>query len=221
MHRRRMFALHLLLTAQLLPGLVHAAVTIPATKPATKPAHGQHLEVTRHPQTLLKSWHYRHAGFRLELTQRLPDQNRAIMQARGFSETVADLIAKQCLFKTVIQNQTEADRNIRIHIDLRKWRIRHGNRFYRMKTREYWTGVFLPKHKHKPASALALKWGLYPTTNTLQAGDYNWGLSSFGLAPGARFDLKIVWTRNDKPRTLWINGMQCPPDVDRLKKAER
>ncbi len=212
-----MRASRLLMNCMLAAGVLFPVLCRPSAATAT-PLSKTGLTVTQNSQTLLKSWHYRHAGFMLELTQRLPDQNRAIMQARGFSEKVADLIARQCLFKTVIQNQTEAGKNIRLHLDLRNWKIRYKNTLRQMKTREYWTGVFLKQHRHKPASALALKWGLYPTTNTLQAGDYNWGLSSFGLPPGSRFDLKIVWTRNGKPHTLWINGMQCPPDVDRLNK---
>lgn len=60
---------------------------------------------------------------------------------------------------------------------------------------------------------LAFEWGLYPTRQVYQAGDYNWGMSTFNLKPGTAFDLKVVWRQHGRTHTETIHGIQCALDI--------
>jgi len=48
-------------------------------------------------------------------------------------------------------------------------------------------------------------------------GDYNWGLTAFGIPPGSVFDLEVKWQADAKQHSGEIRDIQCAPDVDRLK----
>lgn len=45
------------------------------------------------------------------------------------------------------------------------------------------------------------------------AGDYNWGMTSYGLAPGAKFDLLIVRYVAGSKITGRINRIECAGDL--------
>jgi hypothetical protein len=48
-------------------------------------------------------------------------------------------------------------------------------------------------------------------------GDYNWGMTAYGLPPGAVFDLNVVWQQTGQVQEGWIRRIECPADVERLK----
>ena len=48
-------------------------------------------------------------------------------------------------------------------------------------------------------------------------GDYNWGLTAYGVPPGTEFDLRVSWREGDVEHTGEILGVVCAPDVDKLK----
>jgi hypothetical protein len=174
------------------------------------------VKQTQNKTTRLKSWFLNDGGFFLELTQRLPDQNRAFFQSQGFDEKLSDILGTSCIFKTVIQNKhTAASTNI-VTVDLGKWKIVQNKKTRPMQTRERWADVFIQQHKVPKTRALVLRWALYPTVNNINPGDYNWGMSSFGLKPGSKFDLIVHWSVKGKDYQHTIKNMGCPPDKDRL-----
>lgn len=60
------------------------------------------------------------------------------------------------------------------------------------------------------ASRLAFRWATFPTQQTFeQGGDYNWGMTSFGLPPGTIFDLHVFWMQGSQQKDLWIKSIQC------------
>lgn len=40
-------------------------------------------------------------------------------------------------------------------------------------------------------------------------GDFGWGMTSFALAPGERFDLKVSWSVAGVKKEAWIREIRC------------
>lgn len=159
----------------------------------------------------LPFWEWREPGMSLRLVQRLPDQSRAFFLARGFSRDDVELVARSCVFQTVFKNLSTADAPAAIHYDLRDWVVRAGADPRGLKTREDWAAIWAQRAAPQ-AARIAFEWALYPTRQTYNAGDYNWGMSVFDLAPGDAFDLVIHWRQGGEPRTATLEGMRCAPD---------
>ena len=68
-----------------------------------------------------------------------------------------------------------------------------------------------------PAAKLVVRWGMFPTQQEFLPGDYNWGMTAYGLPPGAVFDLEVNWKEADMQHSGEIGGVLCAPDVDKLK----
>ncbi len=70
-----------------------------------------------------------------------------------------------------------------------------------LKTREvwerYWQGLNIEK-----GPRIAFRWALLPTKQRFEPGDYNWGMTSFGLVPGEDFDLSLSMRMGDDPELL-------------------
>jgi len=165
------------------------------------------------PEAQLPFWEWREPGMSLRLVQRLPDQSRAFFLARGFSRDDVELIAGSCVFQTVFKNLSTADAPAALEYDLRDWVVHAGAQTRGMKTREDWAETWA--RRGVPQSArIAFEWALYPTRQVYNAGDYNWGMSFFDLAPGDAFDLVIHWNQGGERRTATLEGMRCAPDVD-------
>ncbi|HID48054.1 MAG TPA: hypothetical protein EYP40_00305 [Chromatiales bacterium] len=160
----------------------------------------------------LPYWEIRDEGMILRLVQRLPDQSRGFAMARGFTSEQAEVIGRSCAFQTIFRNISNQSRPAPLSYNLRDWVIEHQGKERQMKTREDWKKTW-PEGQVTPASLLALNWGLYPTVQTYKPGDYNWGLSTFNLEPGATFDLKVVWRQYGRQHEFVIKGMQCAPDI--------
>ena len=82
-----------------------------------------------------------------------------------------------------------------------------------MKVRKQWDAQWV-KQKVKKPQRLAFEWALYPTSQTYQPGDYNWGMSAFNLKPGDTFDLKLVWHQYGKQHNKLIKDIQCAEDIN-------
>lgn len=166
----------------------------------------------------LPFWEWRAPGMSLRLVQRLPDQSRAFFLARGFSRADVELIAQACVFQTVFKNLSPPAAPAVIEYDLRDWVAQAGGQARGMKTREDWAEVWA--ERGVPQSArIAFEWALYPTHQTYHAGDYNWGMSVFDLAPGDSFDLVIHWNQGGERHTATLAGMRCAPDEDATAEA--
>ncbi len=158
-------------------------------------------------ETGLRSWEWREAGVVLRLVQRLPDQTRAFFQARGFSDAAADRIADACIFQTVFRNESERP----LSYSLDDWRVLHGGERGTLVTRERWDAAW-QEGEASQAARIALRWSLLPTRQRFEPGDYNWGMSGFGLPPGSVFDLELVVRLGDEHMTRTVGGIECAPD---------
>lgn len=172
----------------------------------------------------LPYWELKSRGLSLRLVQRLPDQTRAFFAARGFAAAETELIAQSCIFQSVIKNDASLvvnedvsndvnnDVNNDVSYDLTAWKVLHQGQLTDLKTREYWEKEWLLRNVKK-AARIAFEWSLLPSQQKYQRQDYNWGMSSFGLTPGATFDLTVVWTLDKKPQQAIIKNIECAKDI--------
>lgn len=164
-------------------------------------------------QAQLPYWEISDGAMSLRLVQRLPDQTRGFFAARGFAPEHAEIIAQSCVFQTVFKNESQRGTPSPLEYDLRKWVVSVAGAAQGMKTREDWKAQWQRLGVALPAQ-LAFEWSLYPTQQVYQAGDYNWGMSTFNLKPGTVFDLTVAWRQHGRAHSETIRGMRCAPDVD-------
>jgi hypothetical protein len=175
-------------------------------------------EVSRseNPENGLLGWHFSEGDIDIELIQRLPDQTRALFMKYEFSPEVIEELARSCMFQTIIRNSGESGTGRPVSIDLRQWRMRHAGKVTSIKLKEPWLESWSDADA-APAARLVVRWGLFPTRQEFLPGDYNWGLTAYGIPPGSVFDLDLTWLEGGKARTGRISGIRCAPDVDKLK----
>jgi len=158
-------------------------------------------------QTGLRTWEWREAGVSVQLVQRLPDQTRAFFQGRGFSTAESDSIARACVFQTIFRN----DGKHPLVYDLDDWRITYQGKHRSLLTRERWDEKWQAEEANQTAR-IAFRWSLLPTRQGFESGDYNWGMTSFGLPPGESFDLSLNLTINGNVIARSIPGIVCAAD---------
>jgi hypothetical protein len=161
--------------------------------------------------TGLRYWEWNADGVLFRLTQRLPDQTRAFFLARGFDADTADAIAMQCVFQSMFRN-TGTMPGVNASIDLDDWIVLYDDRQSGLLTREYW------EHRWRgldvaPAAKIAFEWSLLPTRQMYAPGDYNWGMTSYGLPPGSTFNLVFSWQSQGNRFTGRLDNVRCPEDV--------
>jgi hypothetical protein len=186
---------------------------LPAFIPGMLPA----AEVVRSADagTGLRSWHLLEGNLEIELVQRLPDQTRGFFMARGFSAAIADEIAVSCIFQTIIRNTGGQAAGGTVSVDLAQWRVIRADGEQGVRLKEPWMASW-PETAVDAASRLAFQWALFPTQQEFLTDDYNWGMTAFGLPPGAVFDLDLAWQEDGKALTARIPAIECAPDVERL-----
>ncbi len=168
--------------------------------------------VSKNPETGLVSWKLLEPGIDLTLAQRTPDQTRAFFLGRGFSRKVADDIATACVFQTIGKNPASGEGAQPLTIRLKEWRVIHKGQQRPVKLKEQWAQEWQGSDE-KPAARLAFRWATFPTEQTFEpAGDYNWGMISFDLPPGERFDVLLVWHEGEQRKQTLLTGLQCPAD---------
>ena len=160
----------------------------------------------------LPFWEWRDDTVSIRLVQRLPDQTRGYFEARGFSKQHAEIIAQSCVFQTIFKNVADAGAQQVVSYDLSQWQVIANGKQQQMKLREHWQQQWKKLNVSSKAK-IAFKWSLLPTQQTYKAQDFNWGMSIYGLKPGSRFDLRMVWTVNDKVQSTTITNIECAPDL--------
>ena len=165
----------------------------------------------RDATTGLPYWEWNAQGVRFRLTHRLPDQTRAFLLARDFDRDTAEFVATNCVFQSEFRNVVPMGGGS-VSIDLTEWRVRHAGGGQGLLTREYWRSE-LARRGLGQAPRIAFEWGLLPTRQEYAPGDYNWGITVYGLPPGTPFDLTFVWYRDGKRFTGEMQGLTCPPDI--------
>jgi len=164
----------------------------------------------------LEKWHFIEGDIEIELVQRLPDQTRAMFMKHDFSREIVEAMATSCMFQTIIRNSGKSGSGQPVSIDLTQWRMRYKGKQRGILLKEPLIASWSDEEA-SPAAKLVVRWGMFPTQQEYLPGDYNWGLTAYGIPPGATFDLDVSWVEGDKLRTGEIKGIVCAPDVDRLK----
>ena len=202
-------ALAELVIASVFPAL--ALLFITASMISQSPASEPVIEHGEDPVTGLKYWLWDNDGFYLRLTQRLPDQTRAYFEARGFDKESADIAGTSCIFQTMTKNSGNSPSES-ITADLSDWQVISGDSSKPLLHREYWRKRWIERQQPEPAR-VAFEWSLLPASLQYDISDYNWGMSSYGLAPGSHFDLVFSWNSQGKTHKGRINNVVCPPDI--------
>lgn len=168
------------------------------------------------PGNGLQGWHFSDGDIEIELVQRLPDQTRALFMQHAFSSEVIEELATSCMFQTIVRNTGTSDSGQPVSVDLTAWRVQHAGNTGPIKLKEPWMASW-PEEAADPAARLVFRWGMFPTRQQFHPGDYNWGLTAFGIPPGSVFDLEVSWQEGGSPRSGKIAGIVCTPDVDALQ----
>ena len=165
------------------------------------------IETSRDPETGLRAWSWSHEEISLRLLQLLPDRTRAFFLGRGFPPDAADRIGRSCVFQTIFRN----DGTHVLEYDLGDWSILHQSNGRLLRTRETWDLVWETR-KIAESARIAFRWALLPTVQRFEPGDYNWGMTSFGLPPGEHFGLSLVVAVDGKPVNTRIRALQRATD---------
>jgi hypothetical protein len=164
----------------------------------------------------LEKWHFIEGDIEIELVQRLPDQTRALFMKHEFSREVIEDLALSCMFQTIIRNSGKSGSGRAMSIDLGQWRMQHKDKVSGIKLKEQWLASWSDEDA-SPAAKLVIRWGMFPTQQEYLPGDYNWGLSAYGIPPGSVFDLEVSWKEGDTERSGKIASILCAPDVEKIK----
>jgi len=157
----------------------------------------------------VKTWNWSDSGISVRLTQIIPEQVRGFYMGRGFSQDDAELIAGDCIFQTVIRNDSPANK---VEMDMKQWQVASGAKTGRPKLREDWGEIWRQRNSPAPAQ-LAFRWALFPTVQEFEHGDWNMGMSSYGLPPGTRFDLRFSFVAAGTTRSGEIRDIECAKDT--------
>jgi len=173
-----------------------------------------YAEVVRgaQPDTGLAFWRWESDGVSVELVQRLPDQTRAFFQGRGFDSEPADAFALGCVFQTIFRNTATDPGAGGLDYDMAQWRVVTPSGRQAPRLKEQWDREWAARGVSQ-AARIAFRWALLPNRQGFEPGDYNWGMTSYGLPPGERFDLELVWSRGGKRETALIPDIECPRDI--------
>jgi len=184
--------------------LLLAALTLGSGNLAAQPTTSTDTDA----DTGLRSWNWRHQGLLIKLVQRLPDQTRAFFQGRGFSTDDADLIARSCVFQTIFRNDGQQP----VDYDLSDWRVLSSGESLPLQTREAWQPMWQSKQVAQ-SKQIAFRWSLLPTVQHFEPGDYNWGMTSYGLPPGSTFDLSLQLDIDGEQVSGRIPSVVCATDT--------
>jgi len=182
---------------------------LPAYAP---PAKGEVITGTDE-EAQLPFWEWRNDVMSVRLVQRLPDQTRAFFTARGFTKSQAEVIAQGCIFQTVYKNIATPSKPGVIEYDLTQWKVLYQGDVRALKVKEAWQQEWEKAKVPQPAQ-IAFFWALIPTQQRFEPQDYNWGMTSYNLVPGEKFDLEMVWRQDGVKQSGAIRGIECAPDVE-------
>jgi hypothetical protein len=164
----------------------------------------------------LERWHFIDGDIEIELVQRLPDQTRALFMNHAFSKEVIEELAQSCMFQTIIRNTGKSSTGQVVAIDLTQWRMQYDGKTSGILLKEPLLASWSDADADA-AAKLVVRWGMFPTRQEYSPGDYNWGLTAYGIPPGSSFDLFVYWQEGTTSHRGEIRNILCAPDVDRLK----
>jgi len=156
----------------------------------------------------LDAWRLRQGALEIEIIQRLPDQTRGFFLGRGFDADTADRIGTACVMQAIVRNVSPASD---IDIDLARWSKSVAGETAPLKLKSDWEQEWEGSEITR-AARIGFFWSLFPTQQHFKPGDYNWGMISVGLPPGARFDLHLHWVEAGAPQSASIPDIRCAED---------
>lgn len=158
-------------------------------------------------RTGLQGWKFERDGIRVQLIQRLPDQTKAFFFGRGFAADAANRLAERCLFQTIVHNALSTD-GATVAVDLRDWRVLVDGESRPLLLKQDWQHVW--SQMQVPASArTAFQWAFFPTEQEFAPGDWNMGMTSYPVTPGAALRLEVVWRTGGERHSGIISGPVC------------
>jgi hypothetical protein len=156
------------------------------------------------PQSGLASWKVEDSGFSLQLLQVLPDYVRAVYASRGLPEDVIERVASNCVFGTIIRNESDAPLTWR----LTDWRfVTADGEQHRVKPKSAWVEEWRK-------AGIAFRWTLLADEQTYEIGDWGQGFITLKLAPGEAFDLHYSWSQHDQSHTGMLRELRCASERD-------
>ena len=176
---------------------------------ATLPAAAEVLTETA-ADSGARSWILRDSPLELRLQQLTLDQTRAFYLGRGFDAAEAERIAHGCVFQTVARNIGAAGS---IALDLAQWRLETADGPRPIKLKHAWDQEFEARGT-PPSARIAFRWATFPTEQSFDPSDYNWGMTTFGLPPGSSFDLSLQWRVDGHPQQALIKSMVCAEETE-------
>ena len=159
---------------------------------------------TLDPDTGIETWSTEDEGFRVSLTQMIPDQARAFFLGRGFPRDAAERYAEACVFMTIVRNVGAAP----LELDLRGWRVSGVPGVERLETRESWL-VLWQATALGESQRIAFEWSQLPTTQSFEPGDWNQGMTTVKAGPATRFDLELRWRAQGECQVATLEGVRC------------
>ena len=192
-----------------LPGLLFFLLSIPLLCTAE-------VQRSANEENGLEKWHFIDGDIEIELVQRLPDQTRALFMNHAFSREVIEQLALSCMFQTIVRNTGKSGAGQMIAIDLTQWRMQNAGKTGSILLKEPLLASWSDEDADA-AAKLVIRWGMFPTQQEYLPGDYNWGLTAYGIPPGSTFDLAVTWQEGTVQHSGKIKDIVCAPDVDKLK----
>ena len=156
--------------------------------------------------TGIESWENTVAGVSVSLTQILPDQLRAFYVNRGFDSEIIEPYAKSCVYMTVLRNDSAAGV---VRFRLSDWQINTQSGGRPLVSTDTWLKR-LQSTNPGNAAMVAFRWAQFPAAHAYEpGGDWNQGMLSIGLNPGAKFDLIVRWEVDGKRYQGELANVRC------------
>jgi hypothetical protein len=159
------------------------------------------VQQTRDAGSGLSAWRIDNQGFRLELTQLLPDYIRAIYSSHGFPREATEDIASYCVFGTIVSNSSDTS----LFYSVANWHAMTADGVkHTFKTKTQWLDEWRKMD-------IRYSWTILPTEQTFDVGDWSQGFTTIKLPREEPFDLIYSWKLEGEMYTGKIKNIRCAP----------
>ncbi|NQV84210.1 MAG: hypothetical protein HQ494_10365 [Rhodospirillales bacterium] len=158
----------------------------------------------------MSTWNW--DGLSLEVAPLPIEPATAFFSNRGFPYKKAIKLAQNgCIFRSAIGHDGKKASDPPVHINVADWSLKIGGVVRAYRTKEEWLARF-EKDGVPEEARIAFQWATFPTRQTFQAEDYNWGIHAFDLPPGTTFDLTVVWRYGKDMKQVVLKDLKCSVD---------
>jgi hypothetical protein len=159
------------------------------------------IQQHRDPATGLISWKVQHPGLSLQLIQLLPDYVTAVYSARGLPPLLVKTMASQCIFGTIIKNESGEQLSYRVA----DWRyVTEDGKAHPIKTKTEWV-------KEWQDQGVSFRWSILPDEQTFEPGDWSQGFTTVPLPPDSSLNLIYTWRYQGENHKGTLEGLRCAP----------